>query len=132
MWKRTHLHLGEPHGYVPSRGHLAGPHGQICLQAPRKAEVARRLLKNPGWKPALRRRDIIRLTSNALRELEDTRFREKVMCEFVRLGLDLDLHEKQDDQVCAAVAKVLRSPTVCSWYGEPLTFLQRRDAFASG
>ena len=62
-------------------------------------DVARRLLKtkaprNPRRIPALRRRGIIRLTSKALRELEDTKFREKVMCEFVHLRLDLDLHGK--------------------------------------
>ena len=29
MWKRTLLHIGELHRYVPSRGHLAEPHVQI-------------------------------------------------------------------------------------------------------
>ena len=51
---------------------------------------------------------------------------------FVCSGLDPDLHGKQDDQVCAAVAKVPRSPTVRSRDGEPLTFLPWRDRFVSG
>ena len=87
------------------------------------AEVPRRLLKNHGRIPSLRRRAISRLTSKVPRELEAARFRQKATCVFVRLGLDLHSYGKQDAQVCAAVAKVLRSPTACSRDGEPPTFV---------
>ena len=111
---------------------LQGHMSKSTYRRRESAEVARRLLKNPGRIPSLRRRDVIRLTSGALRELGDAIIRKKVMRGFVRSVLDFDFHGKQGDQVRTAVAKVLRPPPLCPWDGEPLAFLLRRDRFASG